>query len=123
MLSLLIFLPLAGGARRAAASRPRRPHRGHRVARCSRPRRWALDRLLIDFASAPDFDVSERHRRHNSSASSTSPTPIWISELGIHYKLALDGLNLFLILMTTLLWVAATAWSLLREGSGRASTT
>jgi NADH-quinone oxidoreductase subunit M len=40
---------------------------------------------------------------------------VWISELGIHYKLALDGLNLFLVLMTTLLWAAATAWSLLRE--------
>jgi NADH-quinone oxidoreductase subunit M len=39
----------------------------------------------------------------------------WIGELGIHYKLGLDGLNLFLILMTALLWVAATGGSLLRD--------
>jgi NADH-quinone oxidoreductase subunit M len=38
----------------------------------------------------------------------------WISELGIHYSLGVDGLNLFLIALTALLWVAATAGSLLR---------
>ena len=36
---------------------------------------------------------------------------IWIGELGIHYKLALDGLNLFLILLTAILWVACTLWA------------
>jgi len=35
----------------------------------------------------------------------------WISELGIHYKLALDGLNLFLILLTGLLWFFCTLWA------------
>src|SRR6185503_17442832 len=39
----------------------------------------------------------------------------WISQLGIHYKLGIDGLNLFLITLTTLLWVAATVGSMLRE--------
>jgi NADH-quinone oxidoreductase subunit M len=38
----------------------------------------------------------------------------WISELGIHYKLGLDGLNLFLVLMTTLLWAAALGAANLR---------
>lgn len=33
---------------------------------------------------------------------------VWISELGIHYKLALSGLNVFLIGLTTLLFAAAT---------------
>ena len=48
----------------------------------------------------------------------------WISELGIHYKLGVDGINLFLILLTALLWLAATAGSLLRDvGARRASTT
>jgi NADH-quinone oxidoreductase subunit M len=32
---------------------------------------------------------------------------VWISELGIHYKLAVDGLNLFLVGLTTLLFAAA----------------
>jgi len=40
---------------------------------------------------------------------------LWISELGIHWKLGLDGLNLFLVLLTTVLWVASTVWASLRE--------
>ena len=36
----------------------------------------------------------------------------WISELGISYKLGLDGLNLFLVLLTTVLFLAAVLWSL-----------
>src|SRR5437763_10540330 len=31
----------------------------------------------------------------------------WISELGIHYKLGVDGLNVFLILLAAILFVAA----------------
>ena len=31
----------------------------------------------------------------------------WIAELGIHYKLGVDGLNLFLIALTAIVWVAA----------------
>ncbi len=36
---------------------------------------------------------------------------MWIRELGIHYKLALDGLNLFLVLLTGILWFACTVWA------------
>jgi NADH-quinone oxidoreductase subunit M len=39
----------------------------------------------------------------------------WISELGIRWKLGIDGLNLFLILLTTVLWTACTLWASLRE--------
>lgn len=39
----------------------------------------------------------------------------WIKALGIHYKLGLDGLNLFLVLLTTLLWFGATLWANLRD--------
>jgi NADH-quinone oxidoreductase subunit M len=39
----------------------------------------------------------------------------WISELGIHYKLGVDGLNLFLIVLATILFFASVAWSALRE--------
>ena len=38
----------------------------------------------------------------------------WIADLGISYKLGVDGLNLFLVLLTTLLWVACTLWADLR---------
>lgn len=41
----------------------------------------------------------------------------WIAELGIHYKLAITGLNVFLIGMTTLLFAAALLASNLRTAS------
>jgi NADH-quinone oxidoreductase subunit M len=40
---------------------------------------------------------------------------MWISELGIHYKLGLDGLNLFLVLLTGVLWFACTLWASFTE--------
>jgi NADH-quinone oxidoreductase subunit M len=39
----------------------------------------------------------------------------WISELGIHYSLGVDGLNLFLIVLTAVLWLAASIAAALRE--------
>jgi NADH-quinone oxidoreductase subunit M len=39
----------------------------------------------------------------------------WIAELGIHYKLGVDGLNLFLVLLTTLLFSAALLHASLRD--------
>jgi NADH-quinone oxidoreductase subunit M len=40
---------------------------------------------------------------------------VWISELGIHYKLGVDGLNLFLIVLATVLFFASILWSAFRE--------
>jgi NADH-quinone oxidoreductase subunit M len=40
---------------------------------------------------------------------------VWIRELGIHYSLGVDGLNLFLIVLTALLWAIATMAAALRE--------
>jgi NADH-quinone oxidoreductase subunit M len=40
---------------------------------------------------------------------------VWISELGIHYKLGVDGLNLFLIVLAAILFFASIAWSAWRE--------
>jgi len=40
---------------------------------------------------------------------------VWISQLGIHYKLGVDGLNLFLIALAALLFFASVAWAALRE--------
>jgi NADH-quinone oxidoreductase subunit M len=39
----------------------------------------------------------------------------WISELGIHYKLGVDGLNLFLIVLATVLFLASAAWAAMRD--------
>jgi NADH-quinone oxidoreductase subunit M len=35
----------------------------------------------------------------------------WIPTLGVRYELAVDGISLFLVLLTTVLWFAATLWS------------
>src|SRR6201996_5808347 len=40
---------------------------------------------------------------------------VWISALGIHYKLGLDGLNVSLVLVATLIFAAALLWSSFRE--------
>jgi NADH-quinone oxidoreductase subunit M len=40
---------------------------------------------------------------------------VWISALGIHYKLGIDGLNVALIVLTTVLFSASLVWASLRE--------
>jgi NADH-quinone oxidoreductase subunit M len=35
----------------------------------------------------------------------------WITELGINYRLGIDGLNLFLVALTAIGWAAATLWT------------
>jgi NADH-quinone oxidoreductase subunit M len=35
----------------------------------------------------------------------------WIPTLGVRYQLGVDGISLFLVLLTTVLWFAATIWS------------
>src|SRR3954452_7615143 len=39
----------------------------------------------------------------------------WISGLGVDYSLGIDGLNVFLILLTTVLWTAGTAFAAFRQ--------
>jgi NADH-quinone oxidoreductase subunit M len=39
----------------------------------------------------------------------------WISGLGVDYSLGVDGLNLFLILLTAVLWIGGVAFAALRE--------
>src|SRR5947209_2356188 len=40
---------------------------------------------------------------------------VWISALGIHYKLGLDGLNVALVVLTTVLFSAALVYASFRE--------
>jgi NADH-quinone oxidoreductase subunit M len=101
VLSVLVFLPLAGGVL-AAVVPPGRDGRLSGAVSLA----FALATLGIGIGLLVDFE---------SGAGLQHVTDVnWISELGIHYKLGLDGLNLFLILMTALLWAAATCGSLLR---------
>ena len=40
---------------------------------------------------------------------------VWISALGIHYKLGLDGLNVALVMTTTIIFCAALLWASMHE--------
>jgi NADH-quinone oxidoreductase subunit M len=40
---------------------------------------------------------------------------VWISSLGIHYKLGLDGLNVSLVVLTTFIFSLALLWAALRD--------
>ncbi|MGH2875117.1 MAG: complex I subunit 4 family protein, partial [Solirubrobacteraceae bacterium] len=40
---------------------------------------------------------------------------VWISALGIHYKLGLDGLNVVLVVLTTVIFTAALVWASFQE--------
>jgi NADH-quinone oxidoreductase subunit M len=38
----------------------------------------------------------------------------WIPDLGVRYQLGVDGISLFLVALTSVVWLAATAWSTIR---------
>jgi NADH-quinone oxidoreductase subunit M len=98
-LSIVIFLPLA-----AAVVGVLLP--------AALVRAVAIVGTLLTLAYAvvivADFDSGARGLQYVTN-------DVWISELGIYWKLGVDGLNLFLILLTTVLWTACTVWASLRE--------
>jgi len=67
----------------------------------------ALVTLAIAVSMVLDFDSG------NSGLQHSVDTP-WISGLGVDYSLGIDGLNLFLIVLTALLWVGGTAFAAFR---------
>jgi NADH-quinone oxidoreductase subunit M len=105
MLNVLLWTPLAAGlltllAPRAAA-------------------RWiavlgALVTLGIAIGLVVDFDAGTAGLQQVVDES-------WIPDLGVRYFLGVDGISVFLVLLTAVLWFAATLWSALRAepGDGR----
>ena len=61
----------------------------------------ALGALGLAIGYIADYSPATRGLAHVTDV-------VWIAELGIHYKLAISGLNVFLIGLTTLLFAAAT---------------
>src|SRR5437870_3351087 len=98
-LSILIWLPLASAAVAAIAS----ARLGPRIAFGG-----ALGTLALAIGYVADFLGGGGGTLHFV----TDRT--WIAELGIHYKLGLDGLNLFLVLLTALIFAAVILWANLR---------
>jgi NADH-quinone oxidoreductase subunit M len=91
MLTILVWLPLAVAL--LAAVMPRALV--GKVAFLG-----TVGALGIAIALVVDYSGSERGLQHVTDH-------VWIRALGIHYKLGVDGLNVFLVLLTTLLFAAA----------------
>jgi NADH-quinone oxidoreductase subunit M len=68
----------------------------------------AVVTLAIAVGMALDFDTG------NSGLQQTVDVA-WISGLGVDYSLGIDGLNLFLVLLTAVLWVGGIAFAAFRE--------
>ena len=121
-LSILLWLPAACallGARCRA-----RPPRGRAAAiAAGRPasrRRVAAEHLgrlaLLGSLARWGWRSATSPTTRRARAACTHVTDVvWISELGIHYKLGVDGLNVFLVGLTTLLFAAAAIAANLRE--------
>jgi NADH-quinone oxidoreductase subunit M len=93
-LSFLLWLPLAAGV----------------LALLAGPAaRWVallgtVLALALAVAFAIDFDTGRTGLQHVTNET-------WIAQLGIHYKLGVSGLNVLLVLLTTVLWAPATLWA------------
>jgi NADH-quinone oxidoreductase subunit M len=106
----------AGGAARDATAARAAAHAGARGARGES--RWsvsgglavlgALAALGLAIGYIADYSPHAHGLRHVTDV-------VWIGELGIHYKLGVDGLNVFLIGLATLLFAAAAIAANLRE--------
>src|SRR5919204_252462 len=98
-LSILIFMPLTAGLLGALLP--------------ARFARWlvlgaSVAVLGYAIAALAGFDSGKAGLQYVTDRS-------WISELGIRYQLGVDGLNLFLILLTAIAWVPATLWAAFSE--------
>jgi NADH-quinone oxidoreductase subunit M len=98
-LSIVIFAPLALAL--IGAFLPRRLTRALALIGTLIPLGYAIVMIA-------DYDPHGGTLRYVTDRS-------WISELGIHYSLGVDGLNLFLVGLTALLWTFATLAAVLRE--------
>jgi NADH-quinone oxidoreductase subunit M len=95
-LSILLALPAAGALLGAIAG--------------GRAGRWVA---LLGSALALAYSIVAVARFHTGAGLQFVTDETWISALGVHWKLGIDGLNLFLVLLTTALFTASTLWSAL----------
>ncbi len=99
MIQVLLWLPVAAGL--ACFLVPRRT-----VALAASLA--SLATLALAIALVADFHVGQAGLQHTVDES-------WIPDLGVRYELGVDGISLFLVLLTALLWAGATIFSAFRE--------
>jgi len=94
-LSIVLWLPIAFGVLGLFAP----PKLAGRVA-------LAGATLVLGYAVlyVADFDMASGGLQYVTDET-------WIAELGINYKLGLDGLNIVFVLLTAITWFAATLWA------------
>jgi NADH-quinone oxidoreductase subunit M len=97
-LSIVLFLPLATGL--VGAVLPRGMARWAVLAGTVAVLAYAIV-LLADFESGGGLQYVTDDE--------------WISELGIHYQLGIDGLNLFMVVLTAVAWASCTLVAAFRE--------
>ncbi len=123
-LSILIWLPAACGLLGALLPHARvggdAKSDTHATATGATGRRWALGGLLALAGSLAALGLAIAYIVQYGPGShglKDVTDIVWISELGIHYKLGVSGLNVLLIGLTTLLFFAAILASNLRSTS------
>ena len=99
MINVLLWLPLAVGL--VGLFLPRRATGWWATL-------GALATLGIAIGMVASFDSDSAGLQHTVDIA-------WISGLGIDYSLGVDGLNLFLVLLTAVLWVGGIALAAIRE--------
>src|SRR3981081_2416624 len=97
-LSILIWLPVVIGL--VAAGLPR-----HLIGRVNALGSLATLAIAISF-------LARFKTGHPGLQFATDK--VWIGELGIHYKLGLDGLNVALVVLTAVLFSVALVWAAFR---------
>ena len=99
MLNILLWLPLAVGLVCLLADR-----------RAAGPISLvgALGTLGLAIALVADFDADVAGLQHVVDES-------WIPDLGVRYQLGIDGISLFLVVLTAISWVGAIGFSLSRQ--------
>ena len=121
-LSILIWLPAFCGVLGAIASAIFSRGSETPSAASSEGRAWSLAgaialigsllALALAIGYIADYKTAGAALQHVTDV-------VWISELGIHYKLAVTGLNVFLVGLTTLLFAAAVLASNLRSDASQ----
>ncbi len=108
-LSILIWLPAACGvicALLPAAARAASPDEVQSTEHGS----WSAQGIVALIGTIVALGLAIGYIADYNSAGGLQHVTdvVWISELGIHYKVAVDGLNIFLVGLTTLLFAVAT---------------
>src|SRR3954447_8664849 len=98
MIQILLWLPLAAGLLCFAVPRRAVPA----IALLG-----TLGTLGLAIALVADFNTGIAGLQQTVDES-------WIPDLGVRYEIGVDGISLFLILLTALLWAGATAFSMFR---------